>query len=125
MLKKANRLTTKEFDQVFNHNKPHHFRWFIFLESDDSRLETRLEEKYAVAASKKKWRRRVDRNHLRRIFYRAIKQLLDENPAATLTGGIVVVKKGTLMACKENKTEVMTAIYNDLATALKLSNDTS
>ena len=86
MLKKSNRLNRAEFDRVFKDNQTVHGDRLIFLKTNESDLK----DKFAVVVSKKTFKRRVDRNRLRRLIYHSIQKLLPDNLGY---GGIVIVKK--------------------------------
>ena len=94
MLKKSLRYTTAEFKEVFSNNQQTHGSYFIRLSPSVGLLANRpdLINKYAVVVSKKTYKRRVDRNLVRRFFYRYINNQLQQDDH--LPGGIVMLRKG-------------------------------
>lgn len=83
MLAKAKRYSTKEFNVVFSNNTTKHSSHLIRLVPVDPVLQS----KYAVVVSKKTYKRRVDRNKIRRFVY----NVLRNHPVKG--GGIIMVKK--------------------------------
>ena len=68
MLKKTNRLTKKEFDDVFQSGKKSFSHNFLFIKKDNNSW------KVSVTVSKKIYKRAVDRIKARRIIYRILKE---------------------------------------------------
>jgi len=94
MLKKKQRLTSKEFDKIFANNRSSKTASLLLLEPRQDELRS----KYAVVVSKKTYRRRVDRNRLRRLIYGLINEFITNNTEKVKSGIVIVGKKTDLLA---------------------------
>ena len=69
MLKKENRLTKKEFDEVFKKGKKKFSKNFIFIKLDDNK-----KIKISTTISKKIYKTAIQRNKSRRIIYKILQE---------------------------------------------------
>lgn len=94
MLPKINRLTSKEFDDIFKNNKRFFSKdltLFGRLDSNGLRDYDNQQLQFAVVVSKKKYKRRVDRNYIRRVIYRALYDVIKNHPVTK--SGIIMPNK--------------------------------
>ncbi len=119
MLPKQNRYTTPEFDQVFKNNTAIHGDYLIRLKPTDKIINTNpsFSKKSAVIVSKKNYRRRVDRNRIRRFVYRIIQEHLN-----TEFGGIYLLKKdqGNFLDLIKNNPDQAKQQITNLVTSQKI-----
>lgn len=87
MLKKENRLTKKEFDFVFKNGEKKFSKNFLFIKKE---VEKGI--KISVSVSKKKYKRAVDRNKVRRMIYRILQKNLDSLSTNNFESILVVTK---------------------------------
>lgn len=96
MLKKENRLTTKEFDLVFKKGKKNFSKNFMFI-----KMENKDSLKISTTVSKKIYKTAVKRNEARRKIYKIIQENFGKIPQdfwATLImiKPILEIEKGVL-----------------------------
>jgi len=75
MLKKENRLTTKEFDLVFKEGKKFFSKNFMFM-----KIEDKDSLKISTTVSKKIYKTAVKRNEARRKIYKILRENLEKIP---------------------------------------------
>ena len=75
MLKKENRLTTKEFDLVFKKGKKSFSKNFMFIKA-----EGKGSLKISTTVSKKIYKTAVKRNEARRKIYKILRENLEKIP---------------------------------------------
>lgn len=105
MLAKKNRLTSKDLKEV---------RGFSFYRSDlfDIKDFRDLEAKYAVIVGAKVYKKAVERNKVKRLFYRILGELLNEYPVIVKHSCAFFPKKGIL-------DKEYTVIKNEVTLAIK------
>jgi len=83
MLKKTKRLTTKEFQEVFQKGKRVSSPLFLlsFLKKDKGKV--------AVSIPKKIYNKAVDRNNVKRVIFECLKK----QDMPTSTGVVIVIRK--------------------------------
>lgn len=103
MLKKTKRLTTKEFQEVFQKGKRVSSPLFLvsFLETDKTKV--------AVSIPKKVYKRAVDRNYSKRIIFDCLK---NQQPLPSFGFVVVLRKKLDNITHKEVCSELSELIKN-------------
>ena len=86
MLKKKNRLTKEEFDDVFKNGEKNFSKNFMFL-----KLEKEGEFKISTTISKKIYKKAVKRNEARRMVYRILRENLEKIPE-NFWGALIMIK---------------------------------
>jgi ribonuclease P protein component len=76
MFKKTHRLNTSEFKEVFNFGKTINTPLFL-IKAKENKLK---HSRFAVAVSKKISKKAVERNHLKRRFIHALKEVCNMLP---------------------------------------------
>ncbi len=88
MLKKRNRLNSKEFEEVFQKGRKEFSRNFLFV-----KMGGKEEGKVSVAVSKKVYRKAVERARARRIVYRILKDNFENFLTKKKFYGIILITK--------------------------------
>ena len=86
MLKKKNRLTKKEFDEVFKNGQKKFSRNFMFL-----KLEKENDLKISTSVSKKIYKKAVQRNEARRKVYKILQENFEKLPQ-NFWGALIMIK---------------------------------
>lgn len=100
MLKKRQRLSKRQFDEIFRSGKRYHSPLFQLIYTDQTGFSG------AVVVGKKVHKRAVDRNRLRRRVYNILYRLSKDKG---LTGTYIIITKPTAAP----------AGFNDLKTAVE------
>ncbi len=99
MLKKKNRLTTKEFQEVFEEGKKTHTPIFLF-----AKLQNKKEIKIGISVPKKIFKKAFKRNETKRIILNIIK----ENKILPINNFFVLVLKKPI----QNKDAIKKELIN-------------
>ena len=91
MLKKQNRIGTKEVERIFKNAKSRHSKNFLIKEARGDDLSIK---KFAVSVPKKIVKGAVKRNLFRRFIYKKIGDALPKIPGGT--SAIIILKKGAV-----------------------------
>lgn len=92
MLKKKQRLTTKEFDHVFSNGKRYHSPTLQLIHSSSDTFHG------AAVVGKKNCKKAVDRNRLRRRLYGVVYRYQKEH---SLRGAFILIAKPKLKEIKK------------------------
>ena len=106
MLKKKNRLTKKEFDEVFKNGQKKFSRNFMFL-----KLEKENDLKISTSISKKIYKKAVQRNEARRKIYKILQENFKFFPR-NFWGALIMIKPILEIEKEKIKKEIIWILKN-------------